>query len=153
MDESKKYIKPGDLPDVAHGFNTFGKKADNRRLEFSKLLLTVYTPVSSGLVFLSTNLEFENNAQRVFFLILATSSVLIVLSALLERLGYFLISETQAKKFVSHVHKTGKALNKPVYGKKWHSKLVGAQIWILFSLLLVNVFSGLCAVYSFVLSK
>lgn len=147
------YIRPENLKDVADGFNNFIGRADRDRSEFSKLLLTIYTPVSSGLLLLATRLSFRTNYQKVVFLAVATSSILIVLSALLEKLGYFLSSQTQAKKYVDHVRKTGEHLSKPVSGKRWEIRLISAQVYILATLLLINMVFVLLTIYSFALTR
>jgi hypothetical protein len=145
------YIKPEHVIEVAEGFNKFHSRSDKDRSEFSKLMLTVYTPVTSGIFFLSTKLNFSNNYQKVAFLIVATSAALIVLAALAEKLGYFLTSKTQAKKFVDHVHKTGRALHTPVYGKKWETNLISIQAYLSAVLLIINVISSVIAIFFFTL--
>lgn len=127
-------------------------KTDDRRLDFSKVLLTIYTPVSSGLLFLSTSIVFDCDLERYAFLTLATSSVLIVISALIERLGYFLISNEQTRVYVQRLkesvkNNTPEILYQPLDGKNWHSNIVKSQVFIMTALVVVNLMSALTFIY------
>jgi hypothetical protein len=116
-------ISSQNLEEVARQFNSFTKRADDNRKSYTSLLLTIYTPVSAGLLLFSTKPIFINQYEKVGFLVVATSSVFIVLCVLLERLGYFFIANTQGKKFEKHVNKTGTPLYEPVYGQRWQNAL------------------------------
>jgi len=132
-------IDSNDLKDIAENHNILIADTDKDRKVFSKTLLTIYTPVTSGLLFLSTTLRFHSDSEKVFYLIVTLTSVSIVISALLERFGYYLISKQMTEKYLSHVRKTGKHLTGILGGQKWQSKLVEAQIYIMMGFLLINV--------------
>lgn len=142
-----KIVDPNDVQIVARTFNKLLDESDQERRIFSKLLLTIYTPVTSGLFFLSTSLVLNNNREKISFLITVASGILIVFSALLENLGYFLISKSIAGVYVEHVKKTGKHLNNPMYGKEWQNKLAEMQVYIMVILLVVNLLSAMCFIY------
>lgn len=145
-------INSDDYKTIAESHNSLIASTDKDRKVFSKTLLTIYTPVSSGLLFLSTTLSFKNNPEKAYFLIIVTSGVLIVISALIERFGYYLISRHMTETYLAHVRKTGRHLDKPIGGKKWQSTLVEAQIFIMLALLVINIGSVLLFVYERVLS-
>lgn len=136
-------IDPNDQDVIVKTFNKTIEDADKERNDFLKILLTIYTPVTSGLVFLSTTLEFEGGLgyEKLSFLLIVISSVLIVLSSLIEKLAYILIAINIGKTYTAHVRETGKHLNKPLYGKPWQSFLVECQTYTRPVLILVNVSS------------
>lgn len=143
----KEYIDSDELASIAETFNKVIENSDKKRLDFSKTLLVIYTPVTSGLLFLSTNLRFDSTYQKVIFLIAVTTSSTIVLSALIERFAYFLSSKTIADKFTKHVRDTGKHTSGPLGGKKWQNKLISSQVYVMGLLVLVNILSVVVFVY------
>lgn len=142
-----QYIDNDELISIADTFNEVISSSDKKRLDFSKTLLAIYTPVTSGLLFLSTSIQLGNIAQKVVFLMAVTTSSSIVLSALIERLAYFLSSKTIAEKFTKHVRGTGKHTNGPLKGEKWQNKLISSQVYIMSFLVLVNIVSVVIFVY------
>ncbi|MDB5181147.1 MAG: hypothetical protein JWO54_910 [Candidatus Saccharibacteria bacterium] len=141
-----------ELRSIAETFTELGERSDNRRKDFSKTLLIIYTPVSSGLVFLSTSLDTNSDIQKISFLIMILSSVLIVLCAILERLGSFLITKTIANTFAKYVRETRKHTTGPLYGKDWQAKLVSSQVYLLCGLLIINMIASTVFVFTNVLS-
>lgn len=146
---TKVTIDPNDMQDIANMFNSLNKKVDDKRLKFSNTLLTIYTAVTSGLVVLATSIGFDSVVEQVSFLIIVTTSVLIIFSSIVERFGYFLTSKTGADTYFEHVRKTGKHLNKPFGGSKWQSNLIKVQIFII----LASFFINICAVLVFVYTR
>jgi len=124
---------------IATTFNVLTRNGDDKNDDISRTLLLIYTPVTSGLVFLSTNLNLVTSWEKLTFLGLVLTSALIVLSILLEKLGHYLIASTIGKTFANHVAKTGNHTQGPLYGKEWQHRLVTSQIFIKFSLSTVNV--------------
>jgi hypothetical protein len=145
-------IDPNDLKIIGDTYNKLGGISDKYRLDYSKVLLTIYTPVTSGILYLSTILHFKGGEEKVTFLVITTSSALIVISALIERFGYYLISRSQNDKYINHVRKTGKHFDKPLLGEKWQSTLVESQIFVMTALLTINVISVVLFVFQKVLS-
>ena len=126
---------------IVQTFNKTIKDADKERNDFLKILLTIYTPVTSGLVFLSTTLKFEGSLgyEKLSFSLIIISSVLIVLSSLIEKLAYILIAIYIGESYTAHVRKTGRHLNEPLYGRAWQSFLVECQIYLKPILIAINV--------------
>jgi len=144
-------IAKQDLEPIAETFNKLIARSDKSRLDFSKTLLTIYTPVTSGFVFLATTFKFADIYQKITFLIALTSGALIVVSALTERYGYSRSSTAVAKSFIDHVNQTGKHTTTPLYCKGWHKKLISYQIFIMSVALLVNILAITVFVYLIVL--
>jgi hypothetical protein len=71
--------------------NELTSKSDNSRSKLSSVLITVYGAVTSGLFFLVSGSELALDANnKRFFVIVVISSVLIVFTALLEKVfDYF----------------------------------------------------------------
>lgn len=134
-------IRDTDLKSIADTYNMVIQRSDKRRLDFSGLLIAIYTPVSSGLAFVALSVTLASKAEKLAFLATAISSVLIIFCALAERLGYFLIAQTQAKKYIGHVKETGGHFNEPLVGDRWQLKLVTYQIPLQIILLCVNLLS------------
>ncbi len=136
-------IDPNDQDIIVKTFNKTIEDADKERDDFLKILLTIYTPVTSGLVFLSTTIRFDGGLgyEKISFLFILGSSVLIVLSSLIEKLAYVLIAINIGETYTAHVRETGKHLNKPLYGKPWQSFLVECQPYLKLVLILINVIS------------
>jgi hypothetical protein len=134
-------VDPNDEKTIATTFNKLVKIVDDERRIFSKLLLTIYTPVTSGLFFISNSIILEDNCKKYFFLVITITSTMIVFSALLENLGYFLISREMTDVYTKHVRETGKHLVGPFSGKSWQSNFIEMQIYIMTFLLMVNLLS------------
>lgn len=145
---AKVIFNPTHLPTIARRSTELIKHADSRLLEFLKLLLTIYTPVSSGLFFLSAKIVSENWLQRISFLIVSTTAVFIVLSSLVVFFTYFLISTAIAKKYVDEVNNTGEDYEKQITGKRWHSKVINVMTFATASLVSLNLLSVLIYIYS-----
>ena len=141
-------INTSDLPVIAANVSKFIKRSDTQRLDFSRTTLTIYSVVTSGLVALTLNIKIDDNVEKFSLLAIITTSVIIVLFAILERFAYFLISDEIAKRYVDHVNKTGKHLNNQIFGKEWQSILIKiSTIAILISFVL-NLISVLIFTYS-----
>ena len=145
MDTDK--LDPNDEPTIMRVFNKLINEADKERRIFSKLLLTIYTPVTSGLFFLSTSVSLDTNYEKFSFFIIILTAALIVLSALLENLFYFLIIRESAEVYTKHARETGKHLVGPFGGKAWQSKFIEIQTFVMTALLFVNLISVLFFVY------
>lgn len=144
-------IKSSQLPVISDTISKLIKKSDDRRLQFTSTVLTIYTVVTSGLVALASALDSLSTFQKISFLGLVTTSVTIVMAALMERLGYFLVSQEIATKYKNHVNQTGEHLNKQIGGKKWHTKLINICTWTVVVALALNVIFALTYVYSSIL--
>lgn len=140
-------LDPNDEQTIVNVFNKLINESDQERRIFSKLLLTIYIPVTSGLFFLSTFLKIDNRFEKFSFLIVVVSAILIVFSALLENLGYFFISKHQAEVYSKHARETGKHFNNPIFGKEWQTKLVEMQVYIMTILLVVNLLSAMSFIF------
>ncbi len=136
-------IDPNDQDIIVKTFNKTIEATDKERDDFLKILLTIYTPVTSGLVFLSTTLKFEGGLgyEKLSFSLIIISSVLIVLFSLIEKLAYILIAIHIGETYTAHVRETGKHLNRPLYGKNWQSFLIECQVYLKPILIIVNVIS------------
>lgn len=144
----EKHIDPAHTGDIAETFTKLIRQSDDNRIDFLKLLLAIYTPVTSGIFFLSTSIKLISQNEKHLFVSVATSSALIVLSSLVVQLVYFLSAEERAKKYVDHIKETGKHFNKPLYGKKWHSKIIRSFTMLAAGLLLLNIVSVLGFIYT-----
>ena len=116
------------------------------RENFSKILLTIYTPITSGLVFLSTSVvdKFEGRLgfERLSFSIIIFSSVLIVLFALIERFSYVLAWNERNRVYWDHVYKTGKPIGDGIFrSNPWIAFLIKSQVYLQPILIIVNVTS------------
>lgn len=140
-------LDPNDEPTIIRVFNKLINETDKERRTFSKLLLTIYTPITSGLFFLSISLSLDTKYQKILFFIIVITSVLIVLLALLENLFYFLITKESAEIYTAHVRKTGKHLNGPFGGKIWKTRVIEIQIFAMTALLFLNLISILIFIY------
>jgi len=147
----KVAIKPGHEKNIAESVNDLIGGSDKDRKDFLKLLLTIYTPVASGLFFLSTKPLQLTGLEKLAFLIVSTSAVLIVLLTLLIFFTYFLSSTKVAKNYLEEVSKTGEHYNKQLLGKKWHSWFIRCGTLIIASLLILNLLGVLLFVYGKVL--
>ena len=134
-------IDPNDLDIIIKTFNKTIQTGDRERNDFLKIILTIYTPVTSGLVFLSTSLKFSNPAQqeKLSFALIVISSVLIVFSSLIEKYAYILIANSIGEEYTAYVRKTGKHYSQPMGGKPWQSFLIESQIYIRPVLITVNI--------------
>lgn len=144
-------IVKNDLASIAETFTLLTQRSDENREKFSKTLLTIYTPITSGLVFLATTFTFTGNLQKISFLTAITSGAIIVISAIIERFGYYLSAATVIKSFVNHVNKTGKHTTTQLSGKHWHNILISCQIFIMLISLFVNILATIIFVYLVVL--
>ncbi|MFA6974122.1 MAG: hypothetical protein WC238_05295 [Parcubacteria group bacterium] len=143
----EKFVDQNDVYTIVNSYNNLIERSDEDRRIFSKLLLTIYTPVSSGLLFLSINLSLENNHEKITFFAISLTSILIVFSALAENFGYYLISKNAATTYINNVKKTGKHYGSPLGGTKWQDKLVEWQIYIMVILITINLSSVLYFVF------
>ncbi|MEI7891224.1 MAG: hypothetical protein WCI36_04645 [bacterium] len=125
-------IDPNDQNIIVKTFNKVIQDGDAERNDFLKIILTIYTPVTSGLVFLSTTLKFNKYGQqeKLSFSLIVISSVLIVFSALIEKFAYILIADSIGEEYTAYVRKTGKHLNRPINGRPWQTFLVESQTYI-----------------------
>lgn len=137
------HIDPNDLNTIVESYNKLIQNADKERDNFSKILLTIYTPVTSGLVFLSTSIKFEGDLgyEKLSFAMIVLSSVLIVFSTLVEKFSDILIANTVGETYTAHVRKTGKHLGQPMGGKPWQTFLIDIQTYLRPILLIINIAS------------
>lgn len=147
MSNTGDFINPDHLQQIQKSLNDLIQSADKNRLEFSKLLLTIYTPVTSGLLLLSISIKYNMFAEKVLFLFIATTAVLIIFSTLIEKFVYYLISKKIAQTYVDYVRETGKHLYEPMYGKQWQNAILKYQPYITIGLLMINLFSALAFIY------
>lgn len=115
------------------------KRADDRRLSFSNLAITVYSVVTSGLVALATTLELGSVGERIGFITVTVSAALIVFFALLERYAYFLSSDAMSKKYVDYVKKNKEPFYGQLAGEKWHSYVIRFCTHAIMLAFLVNI--------------
>lgn len=141
------FIKPEDIDPLAKSFNELTAAADDSREKYANALLAIYTPVLSGLFFLTTKITLHGSIQKLLFLTIITSSGLIVLSGLAQKYLYFKTSDTMARKFAKHVRETGKHINGVLNGNPWEIRLLKYQINTMTSLLLVNVTATMLFAY------
>jgi hypothetical protein len=148
---SDDFIKAEDVGSIAKSFNELTASSDENREKYANALLTIYTPVLSGLFFLTTKMTFQGSVQKTLFLTVVTTSGLIVLSGLIQKFLYFKTSDTMGKKFAKHVRETGKHVSGPLSGNRWEIKLLAYQVYIMTLLLLVNLVAIIIFAYAAVI--
>ena len=131
-------MDPNHLKDISETYSKLVKKADQRRLVFLRLLIVIYTPVTSGLFYI--NLTQEVKLFLLYFAVLFSSAFVVLLS-LLTYLGYMLTSEDVAKFYVEKINETGKHYNKPLYGKRKNTRLITESTTLAIIMLIVNIVS------------
>lgn len=127
-------------PTIAGAVSERIKITDQHRESFSKILLSVYAPVTSGLVFFSGNITFQGGRgmEKIAFMLIITSSILLVLTAFVEKFGYILISNTITNILVDHANTTGKVYTDSMNGKDWETNLVTFQTYLRPILIVIN---------------
>jgi len=131
-------VNQADLPHIAEQHNVLNAQADLDREKFSSALLVIFVPVTSGLLFLSINLVFNNWFEKILYLLILTSSATIVLFAVIEKFAYFISSKHMIKSFVKHFNETGTALSGTVGGNKFQTFLMAIPAYVMFWLVVLN---------------
>ncbi len=128
-----------DLKPISETFTELVSDSDRRRRDLLKLLLTIYTPVSSGLFYLSLTANLVDVPEKMLFLVISLAAILIVLGSLSVFLLDFLSATEVARKFTNYVNDTGKHPIEPLYPKEWHSKLMTITMKLVVFTLFVNI--------------
>jgi len=139
------------MSDIAQISSTYTKlivNTDQSRLNFSNTALTIYTAFSSGLFLLSTSLVITNTFEKVAFLTVFITGVLIVLLSLVERYAYFLIANNIGEFYTKHVRKTGEHYSGQMGGTPFQSILASIPIHLVMVLIFVNLVASIAFVFS-----
>ncbi len=141
-------VNENDIPDIASTYSMLTARTDSQREKFSNSLLSIYTPVTSGLLFLSIQIKLQGNLQKSLFLIIVTTSACIVLISLFEKFMYYLTAKSGAQMFVDYFNATGKHINSPVHGRPIENLLLIPLIYILVFMVVINILSVVIFVFT-----
>lgn len=143
-------VKNEDKAEIAKWHNKLSDRSADSINNFCNALLTIFTPVTSGLVFLTTSLEFQSAYQRYVFTAVITLSGLIVLLSLTQKYVKTLVAGNIYKQFIEYFNKTGKPYSQQLRGKSLPSILLRIIPFTLYVLLVCNIISMLLFAYSFI---
>jgi|GEM_PF-6347164 len=92
-----QHVHPSEEKAVADTFNVFIASIDSKSGDISKALLLIYTPVASGLVFMSMNVQFDHLFERVAFLGVFVTAAAIILSVFFRKIRALLYCQDYRK--------------------------------------------------------
>lgn len=118
---------------VNKSYNNFIREEEESLLKFSTVAITLFTTISSALVFLGFQIEIEGRLQKFFLVLSLLFSILIVLASISITFFYHIVckerSEDFRKKVVKCIKKEDIEFNELLYSFVEASKF---SSWVIF---------------------